>query len=209
VLQARFGVHAKRGPFDLQAFTYLNESRRPIELFETTGIDTLAVVQSETPYRWAGVGGILGWRRAARRGFYAMVQANLLAMLNADATPEAARVEAGLPRFTGDLQMGMRYLLFNDLDIDLSVRGRYWTAFRSRIFHPQTTLLGLPLANALTYGASGTLDVYLEGTLRGATVFVSLENILAGRMYAGTLIVPVYPLPEQFFRLGVYWPISG
>jgi hypothetical protein len=52
------------------------------------------------------------------------------------------------------------------------------------------------------------LDVGLEAGIREATLFFSMENVLSGTpVQPGTLIVPVYPLPERRFRFGVYWPI--
>jgi hypothetical protein len=57
--------------------------------------------------------------------------------------------------------------------------------------------------------ASGTLDIRFEAGIREAKLFFSLDNILAQLVYPGALIVPVYPLPDQAFRFGVFWPIWG
>jgi hypothetical protein len=52
------------------------------------------------------------------------------------------------------------------------------------------------------------LDVALKAGIRDATLFLTFENVLSGTsLQPGVLVVPVYPLPEQRFRFGVFWPI--
>ena len=119
------------------------------------------------------------------------------------------RAAAALPAFFGEARVGARFVLFrNDLDLDVYLRGRGWTAFRSRELHPQTGLLVLPLPGARRFGPSGTLDVVAEAAIRTARLFFAYDNILSGTvLMSGTLLVPDYPLPQQRFHLGVFWPI--
>ena len=49
--------------------------------------------------------------------------------------------------------------------------------------------------------------VVLAG-VRSATLYVTYENLLSGTaVMPGTMLVPIYPLPEQRLRFGVFWPI--
>ncbi len=54
------------------------------------------------------------------------------------------------------------------------------------------------------------LHLIAEARVRDATLFFVYENALSGTaLMTGNLIVPVYPLPAQRFRFGVFWPIFG
>lgn len=211
VMQGRIGFTAQWGPFDVTAFGFAHEVTQPLDLYETSVTDSVAARVASSPFRRAGVGGDIGWRREARRGFYLTAQPTLVQFLNDTDSPEHFRVRASLPRFFAHAQFGARYLLFNgDLDLDLSLQGRFWSEFRSRLLHPPTGLLIVPLADARVFGPSGTLDVVVKGGIRTATLFVAFDNVLSGtQVQAGTLIVPTYPLPERRFRFGVYWPIQN
>ncbi len=169
----------------------------------------MAAVAS-APFQRAGVGGDLGWRRKARRGFYVTVQPTFIGFLNADASSRHARMEAALPEFFAQGRLGARYALFGgDLDLDLSLRGRFWTQMRSRTLHAPTGLLVLPREGDDIFPASGTLDLVVKAGIRTATLFLAYENVLSGtQLLAGNLIVPVYPLPERRLRFGVFWPIE-
>ena len=211
VMQGRVGFAARLGPFDMTAFGFTHEVTQPLDLYETSVTDSVAVRVASSPFRRAGVGGDIGWRREAQRGFYLTAQPTLVQFLNETDSPEHFRVRASLPRFFAQGQFGARYLLFNgDLDLDIALQGRFWTEFRSRLLHPPTGLLIVPLADARVFGPSGTLDVVIKGGIRAATLFVAFDNVLSGtQVQAGTLIVPTYPLPERRFRFGVYWPIQN
>src|SRR5690606_37192624 len=105
--------------------------------------------------------------------------------------------------------VGARYLLFTgDLDLDVSLQGRYWTRFQGRTLHAPTGLLVLPEASARPVDTSGTLDLVVQGGVRTATLFLAFENMLSGtELLVGNLIVPTYPLPARRLRFGIYWPI--
>jgi len=211
VVQGRIGFAARLGPVDVTGFGFAHEVTQPLDLYETSVTDSVAVRVARSPFRRAGVGGDIGWRRDAQRGFYLTAQPTLVQFLNDTDSPEHFRVRASLPRFFAHGQFGARYQLFNgDLDLDIALQGRFWTEFRSRLLHPPTGLLIVPPADARVFGPSGVLDVVIKGGIRTATVFVAFDNVLSGtQVQVGTLIVPTYPLPERRFRFGIYWPIQN
>ncbi len=105
----------------------------------------------------------------------------------------------------------MRYLIFQrDLDLDISIRGRFWSEFAGRAFHPQSGLLVVPVEGARPVESSATLDLVVTGGVRTATLFLAYENFLSGTSFLpGNLLVPVYPLAEKRIRFGVFWPIQN
>ena len=203
----RAGFTVRLGPFDLTAFGFVHELRDPLDLFVTAGDTVAARVGAET-WRRAGVAGDVGFRRDAARGLYLIAQPTLT-HFRTPVSADGERAAAALPELFGQARLGARFPLFQgDLDLNVYLRGRYWGRMRSRTLHPQTGLLVLPEADARTVNASGTLDLYLEGGVRSATLFLAYENILSGtRLLVGNLIVPDYPLPERRLRFGVFWPI--
>ena len=210
VSQARAGLSIRAGAFDLTVFGFAHEATQPLDLY-SAGEDSVVVAVAGAPFQRAGVGGDLGWRRKARRGFYLTAQPTFIGFLNADASSRHARMEAALPEFFAQGRLGARYALFGgDLDLDLSLRGRFWTEMRSRTLHAPTGLLVLPREDDDIFPASGTLDLVVEAGIRTATLFLAYENVLSGtQLLAGNLIVPVYPLPERRLRFGVFWPIEN
>ncbi len=211
VVQGQIGLEARAGAFRAALSAFAHEISRPLDLFVATageGADTVAARVSAAPFRRAGLTGTVGWREGARRGLYAHAQATALRFLNASAAPENARVAQTLPDIFGRGRLGARFILFKDLDVDAYAEGRFWTTMKSRTLHPATGLLAVPEADARTFGPAGTVSLFAEAGLRTATLFFAYENALAGtELQPGVLIVPVYPLPEQRFRFGVYWPI--
>jgi hypothetical protein len=203
----RAGFTVRLGPFDLTAFGFVHELRDPLDLYVTAGDTVAARVASET-WRRAGVAGDFGFRREAARGLYLVAQPTFV-RFRAPVSADGERAAAALPELFGQARLGARFLLFqNDLDLNVYLRARYWGRMRSRTLHPQTGLLVLPEADARTFNASGTLDLYVEGGVRSATLFLAYENILSGTgLLVGNLIVPGYPLPERRLRFGVFWPI--
>lgn len=216
IAHGRAGLAADLGPFDVRLSGFAHEIQNPIDLYATATADVLDVRVSDVPFRRVGATLELGWRRDAQAGLYAQAQATGLQFLNADAASTTARVAETLPQVFGQGRLGARFVAFaGDLDADLYVQGRGWTAMRSRQFHPPTGLLAVPPPDAavienapLSFGPNGTLDVALKAGIREATLFLTYENALSGtQLQPGVLTVPVYPLPEQRFRFGVFWPI--
>jgi len=209
ITQGRLGLGLHLGAFDLTAFGFGQEISRPLDFYATADADTVFAVVSTTPHRRAGLGVDLGWRRGAKRGLYFTLQPTLYRFLNPDASPEHGRAAAALPEAFVRGRFGARFVLFlNDLDLDIYLQARGWTEMRSRVLHTPTGLLALPVQSAPLFAPSGTLDVYAEAGVRGATLFLSYENLLSGtNLLIGNLLVPDYPLPERRFRFGVFWPI--
>ena len=204
---ARAGFTVRLGPFDLTAFGFVHDLRDPLDLYVTAGDTVAARVAAET-WRRAGVAADLGFRRQTTSGLYLVAQPTFV-RFRMPVTEDGARAAAALPELFGQARLGARFVLFQgDLDLNVYLRGRYWGRMRSRTLHPQTGLLVLPEADARTVDPSGTLDLFVEGGVRSAMVFLAYENMLSGtRLLAGNLIVPDYPLPERRLRFGVFWPI--
>ncbi len=202
----RLGLTLKSGAWDATLFGFGHRTTYPVDLYATALTDSVRFIQSSDPLSWTGAGADLGWRRQTQRGVYATAQPSLFAVSNTAGIAQE-RVQESLPRWTVQGRLGARFRLFDELDLDAYLTGRFWAANRSRLYHPQTGLFVIPQTTDLAYGPSGSMDVHLEAGLRGARLFLSWENALAGLTYAGTLVVPVYPLPERLVRFGVYWPI--
>ncbi len=152
-----------------------------------------------------------GLRRKATRGFYIEGGPTLFRVRNANDTEDLRRLTASLPDFYAFARLGARYLLFHgDLDLDASVRGRFWSSFKSRVLHTQTGLLAVSTTGGTSVESSAAVDVVLTAGVRTATLFLVYENFLSGTSaIPGNLLVPVYPLAERRLRFGVFWPISN
>ena len=213
------------GPFDVAAFGHLTQRTNPVELFaipdEEADVDlnpfelffpASAELQQDGTGQLIGTAGLdVGFRRLAERGIYATIQPTAFEFLNPNASELHSRAAQALPDLFAEWRLGARYKIFQeDLDLDASLRGRVWTAFAGRTLFEPTGTFGVAEVGSPTLGPSGTLDLVLEGGLRGATLFVAFENLLSGTdLTPGNLLVPINPLPEQRFRFGVFWPIRG
>ncbi|NNE34047.1 MAG: hypothetical protein HKN13_02350 [Rhodothermales bacterium] len=155
-----------------------------------------------------GYSGLLSLRAEKSKGLYLAVAPTLFPRsLPSDV---GRRGEAlSRPEIFVQGRLGARYTLFQgDLVANAYVRASYWSDFAGRAFHAPTALLVLPATETISIPSSSTVDFVLEAGVRTATIFVSYENALAGtNLLEGNLLVPGYPLAEQRFRLGVYWPI--
>ncbi len=161
-----------------------------------------------------GVSGRLRWRYAAERGLYAVVQGTALQVRQSDA-PLLQQHAVSVPEAYGRGRLGARFVLFQDLKIDLYAEAYGWSDFRSRWFHAPTGQFTLPALDApatpgtpATLSPDGVVNVHAEADLRGAELMVSFENALAGtNVTPGTYVVPTYPLPGQRFRFSIHWPL--
>ncbi len=218
IVRGELGGAGRWGVFDAQMRVFAHQIRDPIELFAPAPGDTLAYRALDDPLQRAGATLQIGWRRAAESGLYATAQATAVRVFNETVSSAHRRISATLPDAFGRARIGARFVAFDgDLDTDLSLGGRAWTRMRSRQFHGPSALFAVPPPGAavqagtpLRYGPSSTLDIRADIGLRGATLFFAFENVLGGtNLQVGTLMVPVYPLPNQLFRFGVFWPIEN
>ena len=210
--------------FDLQLTGFAHQIRNAVDLYAarpagadaTAYTDSVTVRRTSTPVRRVGLTAAGGWRRDARRGLYATGRGTLLSTLTADASVLHERLARTLPSVYGQARVGARFVLFTDLRTDLYVQARGWGAMHSRWLHPRTGRLVVPPLQTpvpgtgapSTVGPSGTIDLHAEVRLQGATLFFTVQHIQAGTgLQPGTFVVPVYPLPPQQFRFGVFWPI--
>lgn len=202
----RGGVVFTHRALELSLAAFFNQTQSPALLSVIDG-DTLAVARIGGSTSRVGLTATLGLRAAASRGFYLSAEATL--SQDASDADAPALIADVVPEVYGKSRAGLRYRLFRgDLDLHAFVEARAWSEFQSRSFHAPTGLLILPEGGGFRPGPSSTLGLFLEAGVREATIFVAWENILAGtQLMHGTMLVPIYPLPEQAFRFGVYWPI--
>ena len=211
-LQGALGINATWRTVDIGLTGFGHIANDPVDLFITDPDDrTIAAARTlDDAYQRVGATLTLGWRRDASTGLYAHGQATTVQMLNADASPEHSRVDDALPEAFGEGRIGARFELFDeDLDIDLYLRGRAWTAVRSRAFHGPTALFAVPVADGFRIQPDGTIDAIFESVIRDtATLTLGFDNVLSGtQVQPGAMVVPIFPLPEQQFRIGVHWPL--
>jgi hypothetical protein len=233
VLRGRVGLDYAIGPFAVGVEGFGHQIRRALDLYavpppagqRVAATDTVAARRTDAPVRRLGATMSVGWRRNAERGLYATGQATALTSLNAGASALHTRLARTLPTVYAQGRIGARFVFFVDLVTDLYVEARGWTGMNSRWFHPPTGRLVVPPATTpvpsrpgFVPGPNGTIDVHAEMKLRGATLFLSMENAHVSfaqpgsverqaTLQQGTFTVPVYPLPARQFRFGVHWPI--
>ena len=196
-------------PFVVTVGAFGRQARRPVDLFVEG--DEVVVATAQSSLRQAAVYADMGWRRTARRGFYAMVRPTVTYLAEPDDASWHARRADTLPRWFAQARVGVRYMLFaGDLRFDLYAEGMAWSSFRSRSLHAPSGLLAVPEASALRLDASNTANIVAEVRVRTARLFFAYDHLPAGAsLVPGTMLAPVYPLPAGRFRFGVHWPILG
>jgi len=205
----RLSVESVGRVLGMEVTGFVTGVRDPVELVEI-GNDNYEVMQSDGTVTWMGVTGKLSWRPGSTSGFYAWLAPTILRASTSKEDRVTVGLTGSLPEFYGGARLGYRAQLFEgDLDADLFLTGRFWSDFAGRAYNPVHALMVLPDDGARRVEAAGTVDVRFEAGIREAKIFISVDNILAQMVYPGALNVPVYPLPAQAFRLGVYWPIWG
>jgi hypothetical protein len=208
VLTAEIGARGRAGPFGGRLSAFAERTTDRLDLFAAdTSAAVVRAVLSEGAVGQAGATLAGRWRARAGRGFYATVTGTAFLQQGGPSRPR--RVAGAVPRVHGRARLGARYAFFTgDLDMDAYVEGRFWSQMAGRAPHGPTGRLVRPPPERLALGPAGTLDLHAEAQIRAATLFFSYENALSGtQVQRGVLGAPVYPLPAQRFRFGVYWPI--
>ena len=213
LIDAFAGVAWRGGPFDVRLRVFASRSADPRDIYMTTDYradpDSATVLIAGSPMVRAGTTLDAGWRRDAERGLYAFLQPTISELLNDGDSALHERTARALPTYFGRGRIGVRALLFRgDLDLDVFVEAYAWSANAGRALHPETGLLAVPLVNSIEFAPSSIINLGAEAGVREATLFFIYQNAHAGtELMVGNLIVPIYPLPAQQFRFGVYWPI--
>lgn len=207
VLSARAGVQAQLGPVQTRLALFAERTTDRLYLRALDGLATARARVADGVSQRAGALLSARWRARAERGFYATGAAT--AFLDPSEVPFHAPAAPSVPQAHGRARLGARYAFFTgDLDVDAYAEGRFWSQMTSRSLHGPTGRLVLPPPGSPVLGPAGVLDLHAEVQIRTATLFFSYENALSGTaVQTGTLTVPLYPLPQQHFRFGVYWPI--
>ena len=147
-------------------------------------------------------------REDSPRGFYGIASATHAAQ--SGGTGVLANAYSGsLPAFFGRAVAGWRGSLFRgDAVVDFRAEAHAWTTMRGRQPATATGQLVLAYAESRDVPGSTILDLKADVVVRGATFFLSLENLLSGtELIYGNQVVADYPYPEQRWRFGVFWPI--
>lgn len=179
------------------------------EYFATPVADSVAVVRVDGTTRTTGASATVSLRDSATRGFYGRVRLDTY-RTGGDSSAERLRIAGAHPDYYTTAQVGYRRTLFaGDLIGDFAIRGRAWPDFAGRALHAQTGLLVVPLAVDVV-PASWVVDVVVTAKVRSASIFVLYENMFSGtQVLEGNQLVVGYPLEQQRFRFGVWWPIAG
>ena len=209
----RVELKIRARPFLLSVAPFVLVDENPREWIGTVNPDSIVFAAVQTDRQTIGMNVLLGFRLDASRGLYASFDATTLSRsFTGSADPDGRLrrwTEVGPDRYA-TATVGLRYLLFKgDLDGNLYVRSRLWPDFTGYAFHRQTGLAVLPRADdANPVSASAALDLIIEAGVRGATVFLSYENLLSGTdVIVGNQLVAGYPLAQRRLRFGAYWPI--
>ena len=211
----RMGAEAEAGVWQARIEGFANQLVDAVEWERGSNPSESQVVVIPGALNMVGGTAELRWRYASERGLYALAQATTVEVLNSTASQQHFKYAESLPQFFGRGRIGARFLLFQDLDVDLYVEGTGWSTFRSRWFHAPTGQLTLPALEApATPGTppvvteDGVMNVHAEMDLRGAKLMLSFENALGGTdVSPGTYMVPTFPLPNQRFRFSIHWPL--
>ena len=203
VLQANTGMGIHIGRFMMGPYGFISKARDAPD-YQEISVDSVQVVYDT--YTALGTGVWLDFATDSDRGPYAGLR---YGYTHTGRTRYG--VEHALPKWTLAGRFGLRAVLFKgDLHLDISVRGRSWSAMTSRTLHAPTGLLVLPSDQRQPVNLSHTLDLVVKGSIRTATVYVLYENMTSGtELMAGNELVADYPLPSGQLRFGVYWPISN
>lgn len=203
----RIAASISAGLLDVEIGSFLNTTSSGSTVLVAVTADSLtfAPIPSTTTM---GFTGTAAWRERTSRGIYANVKTTV-SPWHASTSSVVTREFQSRPELWVRGSIGARYTLFKgDLIANAYVRGTYWSSFTSRVFHAASGLYALPAEPAAVVPSSHKVDVVLEAIVRTATLFFSYENALAGtQMLEGNLLVDGYPLADQRFRLGVFWPI--
>jgi hypothetical protein len=91
----------------------------------------LRTIRADVDYATAGLTARFGWRTYEPRGFRIRLDATFQQIINDRGHTVPARIADSLPSLYGELRLGVRYVLFEgDMDLDLFMRARGWSAMR-------------------------------------------------------------------------------
>ena len=161
-----------------------------------------------------GVAGHFSWRELSSRGFYF---SSKLQYFNSSGETNFFFFGA-IPEFSGKASVGLKYQLFDrELLMHSYFDFEYQSTSTALVLENSTALLTRSIVcvvcNPSEYhgvlDARGILDFWTDAEIRGATIFVGVENLLAPWLDAGSSSLYYNPLPDLAVRVGILWPISG
>ncbi|NND71238.1 MAG: hypothetical protein HKN43_06645 [Rhodothermales bacterium] len=213
VTDSRVRLEIELRPFSLSITPFILLEENPRDWMNTAVADSIVYRASGRDRTTSGISAKAGFRLQASRGFYASFDATSLSrvFVGSDpvSNPLASWESVGPDRYATAIA-GLKYVLFEgDLDGNFYLRSRMWPDFTGYALHRQTGLAVLPTVGSTEIvSKSATLDVIVEAGVRGATIFLSYENVLSGtNLVIGNQLVAGYPLAQRRLRFGVFWPI--
>lgn len=202
------GLSVEHGPFVAGARAFALRRSGGATWIGTDAAGAAAALSGGPDVTTRGLVFSLSYRDDAARGFHALASAT--ALESSGGTGETSAAIAGVhPDGFGRAVAGWRGSLFRgDAIVDLRAEARAWSAMRGRQPATATGQAVLAYAGSRDVPASVILDLEADIVVRGATLFLSIENLLSGsELMPGNQVVADYPYPERRWRFGVYWPI--
>ncbi|MCY4158283.1 MAG: hypothetical protein OXE92_06200 [Bacteroidetes bacterium] len=203
MLMANTGVRYQIGRLQIGPYGFISRVQDESDYWEAA-VDSVQIIKDT--YTSLGTGFLLTLTTEQDRGIYATLRSGFIQTGRTQYSAELV-----LPKWTLSGELGFRTVLFTgDLHLDVSLRGRSWSAMTSRTLHAPTGLLVLPFDQRRPVQGSYTIDIVLKGGVRTATVYILYENLTSNtRLLNGNELVADYPLPAGQLRFGVYWPINN
>jgi len=203
ILQVNSGVHIRIGRVSIGPYAFLSTADNVPDYLEISPDSVDVIHQSFTA---TGAGLSFKLDSMSDRGIYFGLNSGF---------HDTGRTQFGwdrvLPKWTLYGHVGFRTVLYTgDLGLDISLRGRWWSAMTGRTLHAPTGLLVLPSDQRQSINESYIVDLVAKGKIRTATIYVFYENLTSGTQFmAGNELIADYPLPAGQLRFGVYWPINN
>ncbi|GEM_PF-3841766 len=155
--------------------------------------------------RWLGMALRWDWHVNQPEGFSGRQRVLVLWPLQ---VPRALR--HAWPGLSGILELGYRKAYFqHDLRVEALVRARGWLAYAGWFLNQEWGTFALPEDGATFISTGGTVDVVIKAHLRTAILQLTLENAAGRWLPVRQALIPGYPLPESWVRLGIFWPLNG
>ena len=203
ILQSNSGITFHSGQLSVGSYGFLTVAENVHDYMEIVPDSVSVMFDSFTA---SGAGLWMKIRPDTHQGFYFGLNSGLTQTGRTRYNSELV-----LPKWALSGHLGFRAVLFKrDLHLDISLRGRWWSAMTGRTLHAPTGLLVLPSDQRQFIEESHILDVAVKGNIRGASIYVVYENLTSGTgLMAGNELVADYPLPAGQLRFGVFWTINN
>ncbi len=204
----QFSLARDLGDLSFSLLAYLNSSSDYPFLATTTDQEgPLYTVHSQ---KGGGLIPRLSWRERARSGVYILTQISLYAaQRDSDFIDAVWLMEESIPKASSRSIAGLRYSLFDsELIMDSSLELRTSSSIKLLALESSSSLL-MTTSEQVESGNQYQVDFWTDAEIRGATLYMGVENLLAPWLDTGSLSLDPYPLPDIAIRVGLLWPMDG